>query len=128
MSQQSSADARGIGRAHAIVQPVFWYIHWVWHGGVISVSAVGRGCVFRIWVCRERIDGGGCDRAGFRAASPMAFDADIDGRDMGARVWTRGIGGVEVGNDGSKVVNRLVAGKCAADDFMHATDDGTSNG
>ncbi len=88
-----------VSRMDAIVQSMFRDIYWVWHGGSISEAAVGDWRVPILWVCRECLDGGGCDYAGFRNASDMAFVADIDGGGMGAYLRIGDIGGGEVGRE-----------------------------
>lgn len=84
-----------VGHVDAIVQSLSWYFYWVWHGGTISTSAIEHWGESIVWVCRERIDGGGRDRAGYGNASDLAFDAYIDGRDLGAYLWIGGAGGGE---------------------------------
>ena len=85
------------------MQSLFWHFYWVWHGGGISEASVGDWGESIVWVCRECVDGGGRDCAGFGNASDMAFGADIDGFDMGAYLRIGDIGGGEVGGSGPRL-------------------------
>lgn len=76
---------------------MFWHIHWVWHGGIISKAAVGDWRESSLWVCRKCIDGRGRDYARFGNTSDMAFAADIDGGGLGAYLRIGDFGGGEVG-------------------------------
>ena len=85
---------------------MFWHLYWVWHGGSDSKTAFWNWREFILWVCREYLDGSGCDCARFGNASDMAFGADIDGSDLGAYLRIGDIGG---GTEGVEDTSRMMA-------------------
>jgi hypothetical protein len=80
----------------AIVQSLFWNIFRVWHGGTISQTKTIDWPKFVVWFFGESFDGRGRAFARLGSASCLACHTHIDGRDLGARVWTWRIGGGKV--------------------------------
>lgn len=74
---------------------MLWGVFGVWHGGVFPETKIEHWDEFAVWVCRERDHGSGCDYARYGVTSSLARNTHNDGRDLGARVRTWGIGGGE---------------------------------